>query len=135
MKVPYKDRDKNRQKINDYQREWAREWRKKNNELFRKQMREYQAVYRKGKGWKAWYDKYVSNPEVRERLLAVAKKYYHENKESVNKRDRKDGIDLESKRYLSRALLHDGINAAIIKQYPELIELKRFILNIKRVTK
>jgi hypothetical protein len=133
--MPYKDRDANREKINAYQREYARKWRTERSEHFNAHNRKVQAKYRATKKFKIYWEKLKRNPEQWTKVLERSRDYYRRNKGKINRRDSKEGIDLNSDRYIIRSLQHDGITPTIAKKYPELVEAKRLIYKIKRLSK
>jgi hypothetical protein len=134
--MPYKDRDANRVKINTQQREYARRWRKERPEHFREHHNRAMAKYMLTSKYREFRKRFKeSNPERWNRLLELSRQYYKEHRDEINKRDKSGSIDLNSDRYLIRSLQNEGLSRKLIKEYPELIEAKRLLLNIKRQVK
>lgn len=133
--MPYKDRDANRDKINKAQREYARRWRKDRKAHFNEYNRKVIAKYRASEKFKIYCEKLKNDPARWAKVLESSRKYYRKNKKKINIRDTKDGIDLDSDRYIIRSLQHDGVTPTMAKKYPEIVELKRLVFNIKRITK
>lgn len=133
--MPYKDRDANREKINAYQREYARKWRKERPEHFNAHNRKVQAKYRKTEKYRIYREKLKQDPVRYAKVLEGPRKYYHNNKDKINIRDTKEGIDLNGDRYIIRSLQHIGITPTMAKRLPGLVEATRLIYQIKRATK
>ena len=129
--MPYKDRDKNRQKINDYQREWAREWRKKNRELWNAYQRE-QARKRRA-GGKEWA-KIKADPIKYEQHKQYTRKFQNANKEALNAKDRERTRTLNDT-YVRDQLRKEGVPLNVLYDNPIIVEAKRFLLKIKREIK
>lgn len=133
--MPFKDRDKHREQINTAQREYARKWRTERKEDFNNHNRVVQARYRKTKKYKDYWNRLKQRPEAWAKLLAASNKYYHSNKGKINDRDKKGKIDLNSDRYIKKFLRGEGVPTELLNRYPEIVEAKRLLLNIKRSLK
>lgn len=130
--MPYKDRIANKGKIDAARSAYTKKWKKERPEHWRESHRKNMAKYRQSaKGRKA-YEKYIGKPGVKERVLEASRVYYHGHKDAINNRDIREGIDLNSDRYIKRFLANDGIPIELSNKYPEIIEVKRLLINIKR---
>ena len=117
-------RDKNKEKINEKNRAYYKE----NKEELKKKAK----VYRDKNKEKLEKKAKVYYEENKEELNERRKTYYKENKEESLEYQRGRVLKLPDS-YIRQILNSQGIDASLIT--PELIELKRAILKVKRIIK
>lgn len=125
--MAYADIDKKRA----HDREAMRKWRKKNTEKNKKYNREYMRS-RRTAGLCPYYKFYLKDPKHKKNRLAYSRKYWNGNREKLNELSKSYTKNLTDN-YIVRKLRQDGFSLKAIRENPNLLELKKQILKIKRL--